>query len=63
MNIFGLGEFILLIALTRYWLVKTLLSHTDFLNFSVQNLVGSKIGSPAVLITATVSIGISLFFT
>lgn len=62
MNNFGFGEFIQSIASVRYWLVKTLLSHTDFLNFSVQNFVGSRIGSPAALITATVSGGISPFF-
>jgi len=62
-NNFGFGEFIWLIALIKYWLVRTLLSHTDFLKLSVQNRVGSRIGSPAALITATVSSGISLFFT
>jgi len=62
-NNFGFGEFIWLIASTRHWLVKTLLSHTVFLNLSVQNRVGSRIGSPDALITATVSAGIPFFFT
>jgi len=62
-NNFGFCVFILSIAFMRYWLVSTLLSHTDFLNLLVHNFVGSRIGSPAALITATVSSGISLFIT